>query len=55
MKNHITIFLFIKFQTKFHFDSKHLCIKFNKIDALIRIYNETRYLVLFGSEKYDSI
>ena len=37
------------------FNSKPLRIKFNKIDGFIRIYDGTRYLVLFGSEKYDSI
>ena len=35
--------------------SKPLCIRFNKIDGFIRIYEGIRYLVLFGSEKYDSI
>ena len=30
-------------------------IRFNKIDGSIRIYNETRYLALFGFEKYDAI
>ena len=29
-------------------------IRFNKIDGFIRVYDGTRYLVLFGSEKYDS-
>ena len=33
---------------------KPLRIRFNKIDGFIRIY-DTRYLVLFGSEKYDFI
>ena len=37
------------------FNSKPLRIKFNKIDGFIRIYDGTRYLVLFGSEKYDLI
>ena len=36
-------------------DSKHLCIRFHKIDGFIRIYDGTRYLTLFGSEKYDAI
>ena len=27
----------------------------NSGDAFIRVYDRTRYLVLFGSEKYDSI
>ena len=30
-------------------------IRFDKIDALIRVYDGTKYLVLFGSEKYDFI
>ena len=30
-------------------------IRFNKIDGSIIIYDGTRYLVLFGAEKYDSI
>ena len=34
-------------------DSKLLHIRFNKIDRLIR--DETRYLALFGSEKYGLI
>ena len=33
--------------------TKQLHIKFDKIDGFIRVYNGTRYLVLFGSEKYD--
>ena len=28
---------------------------FNEIDRFIKFYDGTRYLVLFGSEKYDSI
>ena len=36
-------------------DAKLLCIRFDKIDGFIRIYDRTRYLVLFGSEKHDSI
>ena len=36
-------------------DSRCLYIRFNKIDGFIRVYDGTRYLVLFGSEKYDSI
>ena len=30
-------------------------MRFNKIDGFIRVYYETRYLVLFGNEKYDFI
>ena len=32
-----------------------LCIRFNKIDGFIRVYDETTYLVLFWGEKYDFI
>ena len=36
-------------------NAKPLCIRFDKIDGFIRVYDRTRYLVLFGSEKYDSM
>ena len=36
-------------------DSKPLCIRFDKIDGFIKIYNGTRYLVLFGYWWYDKI
>ena len=32
-----------------------LRIRFDKTDEFIRVYDETRYLVLFGPEKYDAI
>ena len=32
--------------------AKPLCIRFNKTDGFIRVYDGTRYLV-FGAEKYD--
>ena len=32
-----------------------LHIRFNKVDRFIRVYDGTRYLVLFGPEKYDVI
>ena len=35
--------------------SKPLCIRFNKMDEFVRIYDGTRYLALFGPEKYDAI
>ena len=35
--------------------AKILCIRFDKIDRLSRVYNGTRYLVLFVPEKYDAI
>ena len=36
-------------------DPKPLRIRFIEIDGFIRIYDETRYLTLFGPEKYDAI
>ena len=36
-------------------DPKPLRIRFFKIDGIIRIYDRTRYLKLFGSEKYEAI
>ena len=35
--------------------SRPLRIRFDKIDGFIRIYDGTRYLKLFASEKYDAI
>ena len=35
--------------------SIHLCIRFNKTDGFIRVYDGITYLVLFRSETYDSI
>ena len=35
--------------------AKPLCIRFDKIDGLIRVYDGIRYFVLFVSEKYESI
>ena len=34
---------------------KPLRIRLDKIDGFIRVYDRTRYLVLFGVKKYDSI
>ena len=34
---------------------KPLRVRFFKIDGIIRIYDGTRYLTLFGSEKYEAI
>ena len=36
-------------------DPKPLRIRFDKINGFIRIYDGTRYLALFGSEKYDAV
>ena len=35
--------------------AKPLRISFDKINGFIRVYDETRYLVLFGTEIYDGI
>ena len=35
--------------------AKPLPIRFNNVDGFIRVYDGTRYLVLFGGEKYDFI
>ena len=35
--------------------AKPLLIRFDKTDGFIRVDDKTRYLVLLGSEKYDSI
>ena len=32
-----------------------LTFRFDKIDGFIRVYDGTRYLVLFGTEKHDFI
>ena len=36
-------------------DYKPLRIRFDKIDGFVKVDDGTRYLVFFGSEKYDSI
>ena len=36
-------------------DNKPLHIRYDKIDGFIRVYDGTRYLVLFGGEKYQFI
>ena len=43
------------FHKKTLIGSKPLLIRFDKRDGSIRIYEGTRYLVLFGPEKYDAI
>ena len=35
--------------------AKPLRISFERENGFIRVYDQTRYLVLFGDEKYDSI
>ena len=31
------------------------CIRFDKADGFIKVFDEIRYLVLIGPEKYDAI
>ena len=53
-KSHRNILIYdISYKTLI--DSKPLRIRFDIINEFIRIYNGTRYLTLFGSEKYDAI
>ena len=35
--------------------AKSLRIRFDKLGGFIRVYEETRHLVLFGPKKYDAI
>ena len=42
------------FIQKFDWCKKPLHIRFDKVDGIFRFYDGTRYLVLFGPEKYDS-
>ena len=35
--------------------AKPLHVRFDKMDGFIRVYDGSRYLVLFGLEKYDAI
>ena len=35
--------------------AKSLCIMFDKVDGFIRVFDGTRYLLLLGPEKYDTI
>ena len=34
---------------------KTFSITFEEMNGFIRVYDGTRYLVLFGSERYDSV
>ena len=44
--------LVYKFSYKTLIDAKPLCITFNRIDGYITVYDGTKHIVLFGSEKY---
>ena len=53
-KSHKNVLVY-KILHKIFNDYKPLRIRFDKIDGFIKVYDGTRYLVLFGSEKHDSI
>ena len=53
-KLHVNILIYnISYKTLI--DSKHLRIRFSKIDGFIKIYDGTKYLVLLGPEKCGAI
>ena len=43
------------FRTKLLMGAKPMRIRFDKVNEFIRVYDRTRYLVLFVGEKYDFI
>ena len=56
MKNHTKIFhIYYNISYKTLVAAKPLCIRFDKIGGFIRVYDGTRYLVLFVSGKHDLI
>ena len=53
-KSHKNILIYnISYKTLI--DSKPFRIRFDKINGFIRIYDGTRYVTLFGSDKYGAI
>ena len=55
MKNHTKKVLVYEISYKTLTGAKPLCIRFDKVDRFITVHDGTRYLVLFGPEKYDTI
>ena len=51
MKNSFEIILVCEVSCKTLIDREPLCIRFDKITEFIRVYDGTRYLVLFRPEK----
>ena len=45
----------MQYFTQYLIGAKTFRINFDKIDRFIRAYDRTRYFVLFGAEKYDSV
>ena len=54
MKNHMRFILIYNISYKSMISARPTC-KVDEVDGLISAYNGTRYLVLFGPEKYDAI
>ena len=55
MKYHNKMFWFMTLHIKLWLIQKSLRIRFDKIDGFIRIYDGTRYLKFFDTEKYETI
>ena len=53
-KSHENILIY-DISYKILLDSKPLRIRFDKRDEFMRIFDGTKYLTLFGSEKFDAI
>ena len=49
------LFSFIRTSYKYLIGATPLLTRFNKINGIIRVYDGTTCLVLFGDEKYDLI
>ena len=54
-KNYTKKFLVYEISYKTLTGAKPLCIRFDKVDRFITVHDGTRYLVLFGPEKYDTV
>ena len=55
MKNYTRIILFYEISYNTLTGAKPLRTRFDKVDGFARVYDGSRYLVLFGPEKYDAI
>ena len=55
MKNNKKNVLVYNISLKTLIGAKLLCIRFDKVDGLIKVYLGTRFLVLLGPGKYDNI
>ena len=53
MKNHMKSILIYNISHKTLIGSRPLQIRFDKIDAIVTIYDGTRYLTLFGTKKWQ--